>query len=104
MSVIVNIVSIAMFLTAVATPHWAELGGDAPVSAGLFQACIEVNKTCLDTNNHFDSYKSGNKKLAKFYTVCRLKDRFKYNEVKIYTLPTEYGSYLIRILSRILYG
>ena len=59
MSIIVNIVSIAMFLTAVATPHWAELGGDAPVSAGLFQACLEVNKTCLDTNYHFDAYTSG---------------------------------------------
>lgn len=59
-----------MFLTAVATPHWAELGGDAPVSAGLFQACLEVNKTCLDTNYHFDSHKSEKGQVMASAVLC----------------------------------
>ena len=55
-SVIVNIVSIVMFLTAIATPHWAEMGGASPVNTGLFQTCVQINRTCYDTSYYFDTY------------------------------------------------
>ena len=55
-SVIVNIVSIVMFLTAIATPHWAEVGGSNPINSGMFQACVQVNRTCYDTSVYYDAY------------------------------------------------
>lgn len=52
---IVNIVAIVMFLTAIATPHWAEIGGASPVNTGLFQSCVQINRTCYDTSVYFDA-------------------------------------------------
>lgn len=69
-SVIVNIVSIVMFLTAVATPNWAELGGSSPVNTGLFQACVEINRTCYDTSYYFDSYDNGK---TRNFRICLVK-------------------------------
>ncbi|KAH3852261.1 hypothetical protein DPMN_094764 [Dreissena polymorpha] len=56
-AILVNLVALALYTTAVASHHWAtKTDAGYATHAGLFTACPKINGTCYDTHYHFNEY------------------------------------------------
>jgi len=59
-AMVVNLISIVMYTTSVATHYWAvKSDGNYFTHTGLFMACNDLNNTCYDTHIQFDEYQYG---------------------------------------------
>lgn len=57
-AIIVNVVSLVLSTTGIATDHWAvKTEAGYTIHAGLFRACKKLNDTCYDTHTYFDEHK-----------------------------------------------